>query len=91
MSKDWAPKELAQASKAMEAQGNMIYNEFSQELAKQTGVPQMDGFTDKGMHWYMEKAGASYDLFLLTNEDTDAYSRVCTGTYEECMTALGNA
>lgn len=90
MSKDWSPKELAQASEMMEAQSYMGYNEFSQKVANKTSVPQMDGFTSKGVHWYMERAGASYNLFVLTNEDADAYRRVCTGTYEECMTALSN-
>ncbi len=90
MSKDWTPKELAQASAIMQAEGHMDYNKFCQELAQQTDTIQTDGFTDKGMHWYVEQTGESYDLFVLTNEDADTYSRVCTGSYSECMAALSN-
>lgn len=32
MSKDWTPEELAAASKAMKAAGNMSYEEFCEEL-----------------------------------------------------------
>lgn len=90
MSKDWTPKELAQASKYMADHGYMTYDEFGQELAEQTGVPPMDGFTSKGMHWYLEKIGPVFDLFLQTNADADSYRLICTGTYDECKEALSN-
>ena len=32
MSKDWTPEELAAASEAMKAAGNMSYEEFCEEL-----------------------------------------------------------
>ncbi len=90
MSRDWTPKELAQASAIMQSDGHMGYNEFCREVAQQTGTVQTDGFTDKCMHWYVEQVGENYDLFALTNEDADTYSRVCTGSYDECMAALSN-
>lgn len=48
----------------------------------------MDGFLADGMHWYLEKAGKSYDLFKQENIEADRYRLAHTGSYCECMAVL---
>lgn len=84
MSKDWSPNELTAASAAMKAAGHMGYEEFCMELDRQAGQ-QMDGFTPDGMHWYLERAGNTYDLFVQVNVDADSYRLAYTGSYSECI------
>lgn len=83
MSKDWTPDELAAASAAMKAAGHMGYEEFCMELDRQARQ-QMDGFTADGMHWYLERVGNVYDLFMQVNV-ADSYRLAHTGSYSECM------
>lgn len=87
MSKDWTHDELTIASAAMEAAGHMGYEEFCTELDRQAGR-QMDGFTADGMHWYLERVGNAYDLFMQVSVDADSYSLVHTGSYDECMDVI---
>lgn len=84
MSRDWTPDELVTASAAMKAAGHMGYEEFCAELDRQA-EQHMDGFTADGMHWYLERVGNAYDLFMQVNVDAGSYRLAHTGSYSECM------
>lgn len=90
MSKDWTHDELAVASAAMKAAGHMGYEEFCMELDRQAGR-QMDGFTTDGMHWYLERVGNAYDLFMQVSVEADSYRLAHTGSYDECMEVIKNS
>lgn len=47
MSRDWTPEELQAASEAMKRAGQMGYEEFTEEIARQEAVQLIERFAEK--------------------------------------------